>query len=143
MIKNLEISVVMSVYNGAKYLRESVESILSQGGVDFEFIIVNGGSTDESGNILGEYAARDDRIRIIEQENTGLTRALIRGCNEGKGKYIARQDAGDVSLPERLKSQAEHFTKEPEAVLVSCGTRFVGSEGEHLASEKEISLFTA
>ena len=67
-----EVSVVMSVYNGAKYLSESVESILEQKGVDFEFIIVNDGSTDDSGNILAEYAARDNRIRIIEQENIGF-----------------------------------------------------------------------
>ena len=84
---NPHISVVMSVYNGAKYLRESIESILSQEGVDFEFIIVNDGSTDNSKNILVEYAARDNRIRIIEQENKGLTCALIRGCKEANGKY--------------------------------------------------------
>ena len=102
MSEKVVVSVVMSVYNGAKYLRESVESVLSQEGVAFEFIIVNDGSTDDSGIILAEYAARDDRIRIIEQENTGLTRALIRGCDEAQGKYIARQDADDISMPNRL-----------------------------------------
>jgi len=126
------VSVVMSVYNGAKYLRESVDSVLVQEGVDFEFIIVNDGSTDATGKILAGYAARDDRIRLIEQENQGLTRALIRGCKEARGKYIARQDAGDISLIGRLLKQINLFQKNPDAVLVSCGTRFVGPEREHL-----------
>jgi len=126
------VSVVMSVYNGAKYLSESVESILSQDGVDFEFIIINDGSTDDSEKILADYVVNDARIRIIEQENTGLTRALIRGCEEANGKYISRQDVGDVSLPCRLKTQLKLFDMEPDAVLVSCGTRFIGPEGEHL-----------
>ena len=104
-----EVSVVMSVYNGAKYLRESVESILSQKSVDFEFIIVNDGSTDDSENILDEYAVQDNRIRIIKQKNMGLTQALIRGCNEARGTYIARQDANDVSLQGRLKKQLEYL----------------------------------
>ena len=90
------VSVIMSVYNGANHLVKSVESILVQEGVDFEFIIVNDGSTDESGEILEAFARRDNRIRVIEQENTGLTKALIRGCKEARGKYIARQDVDDV-----------------------------------------------
>lgn len=128
----MKVSVVMSVYNGAKYLRESVESILSQEGVDFEFIIVNDGSTDDSGIILAEYAIRDDRIRIIEQDNTGLTKALIRGCNEAQGKYIARQDSGDMSNPDRLKKQVEYLEFNPDVALVSCWVRFVGPEDEEL-----------
>lgn len=127
-----EISIVMSVYNGAEHLRESVESILSQEGVDFEFIIVNDGSTDESGKILDEYAERDSRIKVIHQENTGLTKALIRGCSEAKGKYIARQDAGDVSLPGRLEKQAASLRNNKQVVLVSCATRFMGPQSEFL-----------
>jgi len=122
----------MSVYNGAKYLRESVESILSQKGVDFEFIIVNDGSTDDSGNILAEYASQDDRIKIIEQGNTGLTRALIRGCNEARGEFIARQDVGDISLPNRLAKQTSYLKKHKDVSLISCWTRFVGPENEEL-----------
>jgi glycosyltransferase involved in cell wall biosynthesis len=127
-----EISVVMSVYNGAKYLRRSVESILNQEGVDFEFVIVNDGSTDESGKILAEYAERDNRVRIINQENTGLTKALIRGCNEARGKYIARQDADDISLPGRLSAQAEYLKIYSESILVTCGVRKTLSNGQTL-----------
>ena len=68
-----EISVIMSVYNGAEHLLESIDSVLSQEGVNLELIIVNDGSTDESGKILDEYAIRDSRVNVIHQENTGLT----------------------------------------------------------------------
>ena len=131
MSEKVVVSVVMSVYNGAKYLRESVESVLSQEGVAFEFIIVNDGSTDDSGIILAEYAARDDRIRIIEQENTGLTRALIRGCDEAQGKYIARQDADDISMPNRLL-QLQNLISSDEKIF------FVSSWGQHIGPNGEI-----
>ena len=102
MISLPEVSIVMSVYNGACYLRAAVESVLDQQGVSFEFVVVDDGSTDESGAILDEYATRDPRLRVIHQQNTGLTQALIRGCSEARGEFIARQDADDVSLPGRL-----------------------------------------
>jgi glycosyltransferase involved in cell wall biosynthesis len=85
------------VYNGAFCLAKTLDSILSQEGVEFEFIVVNDGSSDKSGQILNDYAQRDSRLRIIHQENTGLTRALIRGCDAVRGEFIARQDAGDIS----------------------------------------------
>ena len=81
MSTNPEVSVVMSVYNGASHLAATMDSILSQEGVELEFIVVNDGSTDKTGEILDDYAQRDSRVRVIHQENTGLTRALIRGCD--------------------------------------------------------------
>ena len=129
-----EISVVMSVYNGSRYLRESVESILYQEGVDFEFIIVNDGSTDATGEILSEYASRYDRIRIIEQENSGLTRALIRACKEAKGKYIARQDADDISMPGRLLQLQELIESDNNILFVSSWGQNIGPNGELLGT---------
>ena len=127
-----DVSVVMSVYNGAATLAATVDSVLAQEGVDFEFIVVNDGSTDGGGAILDDYARRDDRMRVVHQENTGLTRALIRGCAEARGKYIARQDAGDFSLPGRLARQFTLLESNSDVVMASCGTRFVGPEGEFL-----------
>jgi glycosyltransferase involved in cell wall biosynthesis len=95
MIDSPDVSVVMSVYNDATYLCGAVESILIQEGVSFEFIIIDDGSTDGSGQILDEYAAKDSRIRVVRQQNRGLTRALIAGCAMARGKYIARQDSDD------------------------------------------------
>ena len=107
------VSVVMGVYNSAAVLSTTLESILSQECVEFEFIIVNDGSKDESGRILEEYAGRDSRIRIFHQDNQGLTRALIKGCAEAKGEYIARQDVGDRSLPGRFLAQLAVLKQNP------------------------------
>ncbi len=76
-----EISIVMGVYNDARHLRAALDSVLSQQGVELELIAVDDGSTDESPAILAEAAARDPRVRVVVQENAGLTRALIRGCS--------------------------------------------------------------
>ena len=88
------ISVVMSVFNDAQHVATALDSVLSQEAVDLEFIVIDDGSTDGTGQILDGYAARDPRLRVIHQENSGLTRSLIRGCNQARGKYIARQDGG-------------------------------------------------
>jgi len=120
------ISVVMSVYNGAPALAATLDSILGQTERDFEFIIVDDGSTDATPAILDTYAARDPRIRVIRQENAGLTRALITGCAAARGRYIARQDAGDLSLPTRLAKQKSLLDADHDLAFVSCWTEFVG-----------------
>ena len=132
MSETPDVSVVMSVYNGASHLRETIDSILSQEGVSFEFIIVNDGSTDESARVLDEYAKRDARVKVLQQANRGLTVALIRGCAAARGGYIARQDVGDISLPGRLANQLRLIAGNPGSAFASCGTRFVGPRGEHL-----------
>jgi glycosyltransferase involved in cell wall biosynthesis len=132
MNRKPEVSVVMSVYNCAADLAVTMDSVLSQEEVELEFIVVNDGSTDQSGEILDGYARRDDRVRIIRQRNTGLTRALIHGCAAASGDFIARQDAGDRSLPGRLALQLHVFRNNPAVVMTSCGTRFVGPDGEVL-----------
>jgi glycosyltransferase involved in cell wall biosynthesis len=130
--EQIDVSVVMSVYNGAEHLRGSLDSILSQDGVSLELIVVNDGSTDKTPQILDEYFGRDSRVRIIHQENQGLTAALVRGGSTARGCYIARQDAGDVSMPGRLNKQLACIKERPDASLVSCGTRFVGPADEFL-----------
>jgi len=127
-----DISVVMGVYNGDARLPETIDSILSQQGVSLEFIIVNDGSSDRTPEILEEYAQRDARVKLIQQENQGLTKALINGCAAATGQYIARQDAGDISLPGRLSMQLQSLSSDSHASFISCGTRFVGPEREPL-----------
>lgn len=128
-----EVSVVMSVCNGADSLHATMDSILSQQVVDFELVVVNDGSTDNSGAILDDYAARSDRVRLYHQANTGLTKALARGCSEARGEFIARHDAGgDISLPGRLSQQRDLLRANRDAVMVSCGSRIVGPQGEML-----------
>ena len=133
-----DVSVVMSVYNGASDLAVTMNSVLSQEGIEFEFIIVNDGSTDQTGEILDDYARRDGRVHVIHQRNRGLTRALIRGCAAATGELIARQDAGDVSLPGRLALQLDVFRNNSNVVMTSCGTRFVGPDNEVLYEVRKV-----
>jgi glycosyltransferase involved in cell wall biosynthesis len=132
------VSVVMSVYNGASDLDITMDSVLSQDGVKLEFIVVNDGSTDKTGEILEGYARRDGRVRVIHQENTGLTHALIRGCAAASGEFIARQDVGDVSLAGRLALQVNVFNNNSRVVMTSCGTRFVGPDNEVLYEVRHV-----
>ena len=112
-MKELLISVIMSVFNEEKYLQESIESILNQTYKDFEFIIVNDGSFHGTGEILRSY--KDPRIRLINNEkNIGLTKSLNKAIKIAQGEYIVRQDADDISLPQRLEKQVEFLEKNPE-----------------------------
>jgi glycosyltransferase involved in cell wall biosynthesis len=113
-----EISVIMGVYNGADTLTAAIDSILSQTFSDFEFIIVNDGSTDDTAHILREYVQKDLRIAVIEQKNMGLTKSLNRAIMQVRGKYIARQDADDISYPDRFRKQYDLFQVRPDLVLV-------------------------
>ena len=97
-----EVSVVMSAFNDAVTLPAALESILSQQGVELEFIVVDDGSTDGSAAILDEAARKDARLKVVHRPNAGLTRALIAGCALASAPWIARQDADDVSQPGRL-----------------------------------------
>lgn len=107
----------MSVFNGEQYLHEAIESILSQTYTDFEFIIINDGSTDSSDKIILSF--RDKRIVYIDNNaNLGLIESLNKGLRASKGKYIARMDADDIALPERLKLQVQTFGENPNAIMI-------------------------
>lgn len=125
-----KISVLMSVYNGSPYLQESVESILNQTFSDFEFIIIDDCSIDNSRKIIEEYAKKDRRITlIVNEENLGLTKSLNKGLKVAKGEYIARQDADDISLPKRLEKEVFVLAKHSDVVLVSCEMEEIDAEG--------------
>lgn len=98
-----DISVLMSVHNGARWLRDSIESVLSQSEEDFEFIIINDGSTDNTSVVLESYD--DERLVIVNQENMGLTKSLNIGLSIARGKFVARIDADDVCIPTRFYEQ--------------------------------------
>jgi len=130
-----KVSVVMSVFNGEKYLKQAIESILNQSFGDFEFIIVNDGSTDKSLEILKQYQKRDKRIKIITQENIGLPKSLSKAIAVSKGSYIARQDADDISEPDRLKILAEFLDNHPEVGLVGSLVTQIDKDGHELSKE--------
>ncbi len=119
-----KISVILPVFNGEKYLRESIQSVLDQTFTDFELIVINDGSTDESLNITRSFG--DKRILILDQKNQGLTASLNRGISESKGKYIARIDADDVWIDKnKLKKQFEFLEKNMSYSLLGTNAHFV------------------
>lgn len=123
------ISVVMSVYNCEKYLREAVDSVLNQSFKNFEFIIINDGSNDNSLGIILEYQARDNRILIVSQNNIGLTGSLNRAIGLSRCEYIARQDADDISLVPRLERQHGFLKIHPQVAVAGCFGEIFNDEG--------------
>jgi cellulose synthase/poly-beta-1,6-N-acetylglucosamine synthase-like glycosyltransferase len=126
----VRLSVVMAVFNGAGRLAATLDSIFAQSESDFELIVIDDGSTDDTPSMLA--SCRDPRLRVITQPNAGLTRALIRGCAEARADAIARHDCGDTSHPDRFRQQLDLLTSDPSIVLVSCATSTVGPGGERL-----------
>lgn len=127
------VTVLMSVYNGEKFLQESIDSILNQTFKDFEFLIIDDCSTDASPQILAEYAKKDRRVRILRNEvNRRLPKSLNIGLKAAKGKYIARQDADDISEPERLAAQVKFLDKNPSVLLVGTFNSVIDSNGNIL-----------
>lgn len=132
MLVSPAISVIMSIYNEPEeWLRESIESILNQTFTDFEFIIINDNPERQLNDVLlNEYKNKDKRIIVIKNEkNIGLTRSLNSGINASNGEYIARMDADDISLPERLMEQII-FMKKNHNVIV-CGSNIIILNNNH------------
>ena len=127
------VSVVMAVYNGQTYLAEAIESILHQTFVDFEFIIIDDGSNDGTPVILDHYHTLDDRIRLSRNEsNLGLTASLNIGLKLACGRYIARQDADDVSLPKRLALQVQFLDDHPQVGLLGSWVDNINEAGHKI-----------
>lgn len=119
----------MSCYNASRYLREAMESVLGQTCRDYEFIVVNDGSVDDTLRILQAYASKDRRIRILDKANTGLADSLNAGMEIARGEWIARQDADDVALPDRLARQMAFLTRCPSVVLLGTGCTLIDENG--------------
>jgi len=120
----LPISVLMAVHNGSGHVHVAIDSILSQTFEDFEFIIVDDGSTDDTKEIIERYKNVDHRIRLISIAHTGQTHALNVGLAQCQGQYIVRQDADDESFPSRLISQYQWIDSCEHNVLVGCRARY-------------------
>lgn len=131
-----KVSAIMAVYNEAEYVSTAIESVLEQTFDDFEFLIIDDGSTDETPEIIEHYAGLDDRITYLpNHSNKGLPASLNKGIEHASGKYIARMDADDISLPRRFEEQAKYLDKRPDAHVVGSYTRLITKNGEFI-SEK-------
>jgi glycosyltransferase involved in cell wall biosynthesis len=131
------ISVLMPVYNAERYVAKAVESILQQSCRDFEFLIINDGSTDRSLRILQRYSRQDARIRLISQPNSGYVAALNRLLSLATGDLIARMDADDIALPDRFAQQVEFLRQHPEVVCVGGAQDWIDAAGRVLLHHPE------
>lgn len=125
------ISVVLPFYNAERYLREAVDSILTQTFTDFELILVNDGSTDGSGDICREYSKSDPRIVLIDcPTNGGVVTAANAGIAKSRAPLIARVDADDLSMPERFARQYAYMMKHPNLAVLGSATRIIDEAGK-------------
>ncbi len=128
MNKNPKITVLMPVFNAERFLAEAIESILNQSFVDFEFLIIDDGSSDRSREIVRSYD--DSRIRLVENErNLGISATLNRGIGLAESDLIARMDGDDISYPDRLKLQFEYMTQHPNVGMTSGQADTIDKEG--------------
>ncbi len=128
------VSVAMSVYNAEPYLAAAIESILNQTFRDFEFIIIDDGSTDSSLKTLQKYAAQDQRIRLTSRENRGIPQTRNEILAQSQGEFIAVMDADDIALPDRFAQQVEFLTQHPDVVCVGGGFDMIDEKGRYLTS---------
>lgn len=130
-----KVSVIMSVYNGGRYLRKAIDSILNQTFQDFEFIIIDDASTDSTSDMLSQY--RDDRIRVYRNPHQmGVYKSVNFGLKRALGEYIARMDADDISLPQRLERQKKFLDENHNYALVGSRFYIMDESGQILAEEK-------
>ena len=121
------VSILMPVYKTSQYLREAIDSMLSQTFTDFELIILNDCSPDNAEEVLDGY--KDPRIvRYLGKENVGLANVLNIGMQKAKGKYVARMDSDDLSAPDRLEIQVDYLERHPDIDLCSCGMSLFGAK---------------
>ena len=126
------ISVLMPVFNAERFVAEAVESILRQTFTDFEFLIIDDGSTDGSLRILERLASRDDRVRLVSRSHRGLVPALNELMNLARGEFVARMDADDIALPDRFDLQVAHLEHNPDVVCLGGGHQLIDCRGRIL-----------
>jgi len=133
--KSLKVTVLMSCYNASRWLHEAIESVLCQTFGNFEFILVDDGSTDETWDIIRAYRYRDQRIVPIRKENTGLQDSLNMGIAHARGEWIARLDADDLCEPDRLAEQLRYIHYHPEIVLLGAGFVEIDAQGRSVKKQ--------
>ena len=124
------VTVLMPAYNAGKYIEAAVESVLDQTFADFELLIVDDGSSDDTVPVIQGFA--DDRIRLIRQEQGGVSAALNTGLQHARGEYICRFDADDICFPHRVARQVEFLDANPDYLLVGSDAEYISEDGEHL-----------
>lgn len=126
------VTIAMPVYNGAEFLRPAVESILAQSFADFELILSDDGSEDDSRKIIDDYARRDPRVIVSHAKHGGIAVATNRALQIARGEYFAPMDQDDIALPERLSREVEFLDQNPAVAVVGAGANTIDASGRHL-----------
>ncbi|MGD9991905.1 MAG: glycosyltransferase family 2 protein [Salinivirgaceae bacterium] len=135
------VTVLMPCYNALPYLPEALESIINQTYTNLEILCINDGSTDETGEVLERYAKSDSRIRVIHNaENIRLIKTLNKGIDIATGEYIARMDADDIALPQRIEKQLRYLETHKHTAIISSGFMRITEAGRELKSSIPICL---
>jgi len=132
----MAVSIIMSAFNAEKYISEAIESVLNQTYKDFEFIIINDGSTDNTGKIIKKYSKLDSRIKYFEQENKGMGESLNFALSLCSNELVARIDADDLMIPNRIERQINFFKKHPEYSVVATFVKYINEKGEIIGGKK-------
>ncbi|TWP22696.1 glycosyltransferase family 2 protein [Apibacter muscae] len=139
---NPAISVVMAAYNAETYISTSIQSILNQSFQNFEFIIINDGSTDKTKSILEEFAKKDPRIQVIHNNcNQFVIKSRNIGLKIAKGKYIAILDSDDNALPCRLETQWNYLEENPEVFLLGSSAKIIDENGIHVGNYNAVTNY--
>lgn len=134
---NLKVSVIMASHNGEKFIKEAIDSILGQTFGDFEFLIVDDGSTDLTSIILDEYAKKDQRVKITTNPQClGLTKSLNNALKQAQGEFIARMDDDDISFKNRFEKQRDFMEKNPDVVLAGAFAFLINENGDTIGEKK-------
>ena len=128
------VSVMVPVYNTGRFVAATIESLLAQTFTDFELIVIDDGSSDDSPEILKQYAARDSRIRLTCRENRGIVTTRNEMLAQARGEFVAVNDADDISLPDRLERQVEFLRADPDVVCVGGHFDMIDSAGRRLTT---------
>lgn len=139
-MKAPRITVLMAVFNGARYLDAAVQSILCQTWSDFELLIVDDGSTDDTPQRLASYP--DERMRVVRTENRGVGAALAHGVTLARGEFVARMDADDIAAPNRLERQLAALEAMPEVGVVDSGVHLMDRQGRPLPDDVTDAFFS-
>jgi glycosyltransferase involved in cell wall biosynthesis len=126
------VSVVMPVFNGGRFIEEALNSLYRQSFEDFEIVLIDDGSQDNTRELIHKHAHLDSRVRIVLQQHAGIVSALNRGCSIATGYYIARLDADDVAKPWRFQRQVAFLNQHRDVVLVGGGIECIDDIGKVL-----------
>lgn len=141
MRNNPRVSVLMPAYNVEKYVGEAIESILNQTFSDFEFIIINDGSTDNTAKIIGKYAKKDKRIKFINnKKNKGFIASLNECLDMAQCEYVAKMDSDDISKPTRLEKQVDFLERHPDYGMVGCGLQAFQDDNFSYINQPEVRI---